>query len=200
VSSLALVPVKAGGTGKQRLARSLTGEQRAGLIRVMLREVLAALAATPAIDTVVVLSGARGDVPEALEVVPDSGTGLNDSLQAMLPVLAARGATRLTVLFADLPLVDAADITALVGTADAHTVAVAPDHAGTGTNALTLALPTAFRLQFGPGSFAAHLAEAARLGLGVATVRRTGLACDIDEPADVAALIGRRDPRYAFLG
>jgi 2-phospho-L-lactate guanylyltransferase len=189
VSSLALVPVKAGGTGKQRLARSLTGEQRAGLIRVMLREVLAALAATPAIDTVVVLSGARGDVPEALEVVPDSGTGLT-----------ARGATRLTVLFADLPLVDAADITALVGTADAHTVAVAPDHAGTGTNALTLALPTAFRLQFGPGSFAAHLAEAARLGLGVATVRRTGLACDIDEPADVAALIGRRDPRYAFLG
>jgi 2-phospho-L-lactate guanylyltransferase len=200
VSSFALVPVKAGGTGKQRLARSLSESQRTGLIRVMLAQVLEALAATPAIDGVLVLSSARGDVPQGTEVVSDPGTGLNDSLQAMLPRLAARGATRVTILFADLPLVSAADVAALVRAADAATVAVAPDHAGTGTNALTLPLPTPFELKFGPGSFAAHLGEAARVGLAVATVRRAGLARDIDEPADLAALIGQRDPRYAFLG
>jgi 2-phospho-L-lactate/phosphoenolpyruvate guanylyltransferase len=200
VSSFALVPVKAGGTGKQRLAHSLTVEQRARLIRTMLGEVLSTLAAAPAIEQVVVVSRARGDVPDAIEVVGDPGTGLNDSLQAMLPALAARGATRLTILFADLPLVSAGDVAALVGAADAATVAVAPDHAGSGTNALTLALPTPFKLKFGPGSFAAHLEEAARVGLSVAAVRRAGLACDIDEPADLAALIARRDPRYAFLG
>jgi 2-phospho-L-lactate/phosphoenolpyruvate guanylyltransferase len=188
VSCLALVPVKAGGTGKQRLAQSLTHVQRAELIRLMLAEVLSALAATPAIDEVLVLSHERGHVPPSIEVVSDPGCGLNASLQGMLPALAARGATRLTILFADLPLVSAADVAALLGAARGHTIALAPDHAGTGTNALTLPLPSSFQLKFGPGSFAAHLEEAARVGLTVATVRRAGLACDIDEPADIEAL------------
>jgi 2-phospho-L-lactate guanylyltransferase len=199
MSSWALVPVKAGGLGKQRLASSLTQAQRAELIRVMLGEVLEALAATPAIERVLVLSGERGHVPGAIEVAGDPGTGLNESLQAMLPALAARGATRLTILFADLPLVSAADVSALVEAAGATAVALAPDHAGTGTNALTLPLPTPFRLKFGPGSFAAHLAEAERTGLSVTAVERAGLARDIDEPADIEALRARHDPRYAFL-
>jgi 2-phospho-L-lactate/phosphoenolpyruvate guanylyltransferase len=76
---------------------------------------------------------------------------------------------------------------------------VAPDHTGSGTNALSLPLPTPFQFKFGPGSFAAHRAEAARAGLSATTVRRAGLACDIDEPADIEALRERRDPRYAFL-
>jgi 2-phospho-L-lactate/phosphoenolpyruvate guanylyltransferase len=200
VSRLALVPVKAGGTGKQRLAHSLTQVQRAELIRLMLGEVLSALTATPAIDEVLVLSHERGDVPSSIEVVGDPGCGLNGSLQGMLPSLAARGATQLTILFADLPLASAADVTALLGAAGDDIVALAPDHAGTGTNALTLPLPTSFQLKFGPGSFVAHLEEAARVGLTVATVRRAGLACDIDEPADLEALRKRCDPRYAFLG
>jgi 2-phospho-L-lactate/phosphoenolpyruvate guanylyltransferase len=199
LSSWALVPVKAGGLGKQRLAHALTHQQRGALVRVMLGEVLTALAAAPAIDKVLVLSSARGPVPQAIEVLRDPGSGLNASLQAMLPLLQARGATRLTILFADLPLVTATDIADLVAAAGASAVAVAPDHAGTGTNALTLPLPTPFQLRFGPGSCAAHLAEAARTGLTVEVVQRAGLACDIDEPADLEALRMRRDPRYAFL-
>ncbi len=199
MSSWALVPVKAGGLGKQRLAGCLSEAQRERLIRVMLGEVLGALAATAAIDRVLVLSSERGAVPQAIEVAPDPGTGLNDSLQAMLPALRARGATRVTILFADLPLVTSADASALVAAAGAMAAAAA-DHAGTGTNALTLPLPTPFRLSFGPGSFAAHQAEALRSGLTLTSVHRAGLACDIDEPADIEALRARRDPRYAFLG
>jgi 2-phospho-L-lactate guanylyltransferase len=198
VSSWALVPVKAGTLGKQRLAHSLTEVQRAELIRLMLAEVLLALSATPAIDKVLVLSSARGHVPQAIEVVGDPGRGLNDSLQAMLPRVRARGATRLTILFADLPLVSAEDVSALIAAAGSA-AAVAPDHAGTGTNALTLPLPSPFELKFGPGSFAAHLGEAARTGVRLTRVQRAGLACDIDEPADIEALRARHDPRYAFL-
>ena len=193
MSSWALVPVKAAGTGKQRLAHCLTQAQRAELIRVMLGEVLTALARAPSIDQVLVLSSERGHVPNAIEVVSDPGTGLNASLQA-------RGATRLTILFADLPLVSAEDVSALMAAAAAGAAAAAPDHAGSGTNALTLPLPTPFRLKFGPGSFAAHVAEAARTRLSLTRVQRQGLACDIDEPADIEALKKRRDPRYAFLG
>ncbi len=200
MSSFALVPVKAGGLGKQRLAHHLSDAQRRELVRVMLAEVLVALAATPAIDKVLVLSSERGHVPAAVEVFPDPGSGLNESLQGMLHLLVKRGARRLTILFADLPLVHAADVSALTAAASATAVALAPDHAGTGTNALTLPLPTPFQLKFGPGSFAAHLAEAARVGLTAAVVRREGLACDIDEPADLEALRARREARYAFLG
>ena len=81
MSSWALVPVKAGGLGKQRLARHLSEAQRGELVRVMLGEVLEALAATAAIQKVLVLSGARGQVPAAIEVLGDPGTGLNASLQ-----------------------------------------------------------------------------------------------------------------------
>ena len=200
MSSWALVPVKAGGLGKQRLAGHLSEAQRGELVRVMLGEVLVALAATPAIQKVLVLSGARGPVPAAIEVLGDPGTGLNASLQALLPELEKRGARRLTILFADLPLVRAADVAALIAAASDTAVALAPDHAGSGTNALTLPLPTPFELKFGPGSFAAHRAEAARVGLTATAVRRDGLACDIDEPADLEALRARRDARYAFLG
>jgi 2-phospho-L-lactate guanylyltransferase len=198
VSSWALVPVKAGGLGKQRLAHALSLLQRDELIRVMLGQVLGALADTAAIERVLVLSRERGAVPPQIEVLSDSGTGLNESLQALLPVLQARGATRLTILFADLPRVSAADVCALIEAAGAD-AALAPDHAGTGTNALTLPLPSAFRLRFGPGSCAAHVAEAAGTGLTLRRVQRAGLACDIDEPADLEALKARRDPRYAFL-
>ena len=151
MSSWALVPVKAGGLGKQRLAGASSEAQRERLIRVMLGEVLGALAATAAIDRVLVLSSERGAVPQAIEVAPDPGTGLNDSLQAMLPALQARGATRVTILFADLPLVTSADASALVAAAGAMAAAAA-DHAGTGTNALTLPLPTPFRLSLGPAA------------------------------------------------
>ena len=199
MSSWALVPVKAGGAGKQRLTQRLTLGQRTRLIRVMLAEVLAALAQSPRIDGVAVLSADGDGVPAGIDVLGDAGLGLNASLEGGLRQLHARGATRVTILFADLPLVTAEDVTLLVAAADAADLAIAPDHTGTGTNALTLPLPTAFRLQFGPGSFARHLREAEAVGSRVQAVRRAGLAFDIDEPDDIAALQARHDPRYAFL-
>ena len=199
MSAWALVPVKAGGTGKQRLTPELTPDERSRLIRVMLGEVLAALAGSPRIDGRALLSAEREGVPAGTLVLADAGLGLNAALEAALPQLQARGATRVTILFADLPLVTAEDVTQLVAAGDTAAVAIAPDHTGTGTNGLTLALPSAFRLQFGPGSFVRHLQEAARTGSRVQAVRRTGLAFDIDEPEDLAALKARHDPRYAFL-
>ena len=199
MSSWALVPVKAGSTGKQRLGQELTPDLRTRLIRVMLTEVLAALTGSPRIDGLAVLSAGREGVPAGTLVLEDAGLGLNAALQAALPQLQARGATRVTILFADLPLVRAEDVTQLVAACDGAGVALAPDHTGTGTNGLTLALPSAFQLQFGPGSFARHLKEAERAGSRAAAVRRAGLAFDIDEPDDLAALRARHDPRYAFL-
>lgn len=199
MSCWALVPVKARHEGKQRLAGALPGGARIQLMDVMLARVLHATRHCPEIDELCVLTPERAGLPPDIRLLPDTGCGLNESLQAALPVLQAHGATRTVIVFADLPLIESADLSALVAAAAPTRVALAPDHGGSGTNGLCLTLPSAFQLCFGPGSFARHLQEAARIGATVAPIRRDGLAFDIDEPDDLGRLQSRNDPRYAFL-
>jgi 2-phospho-L-lactate guanylyltransferase len=199
LSSWALVPVKARSTGKQRLARVLDEAQRAALIQLMLAQALTALEGSALIDEVAVLTSDPEALPGPATRLADSGLGLNDSLQRALAQLSARGATRVTVLFADLPLVSAADVTRLVGAAAATGVALAPDHLGTGTNALTLSLPTPFRFQFGPGSCARHVLESERCGARASVLNCEGLGFDIDEPADLERLRLQHPQRFSFL-
>lgn len=68
-------------------------------------------------------------------------------------------------------------------------------HDGSGTAAATRSegdrsVPSDFRFAFGADSYARHAAEAARLGLAVATLLTTGTALDLDTPADWRALSG----------
>ena len=63
---------------------------------------------------------------------------------------------------------------------------MAPDRAGTGTNALALRPPDVIGFRFGAGSFAAHAAEIERAGVPAVAVNRGGLAFDLDTPADLA--------------
>lgn len=199
MSCWALVPVKARTAGKQRLARALSEEARTRLIGRMLEQVLAAIAQCPEIAGVAVVTPERAGLAAALRVLSDDGEGLNAALQAALPQLQADGVRRVAIIFADLPLLTVADVTALVQAGGAAGIALAPDHSGSGTNAMCLTLPTAFHFQFGPASLARHSAEARRLGSAAALVRRDGLAFDIDEPQDVEKLRSRKDPRYDFL-
>lgn len=199
MSCWALVPVKARTAGKQRLAQALSEEARTRLIGRMLEQALAAIAQCPEIAGVAVVTPDPTGLTAAVRVLPDAGAGLNEALQAALPQLQAQGVRRLAIVSADLPLLTGADVTALVQAAGAAGIALAPDHTGSGTNAMCLTLPSAFRFQFGPGSLARHRAESIRLGSVAALVRREGLAFDIDEPPDVAKLRSREDARYDFL-
>ncbi len=199
MSCWALVPVKARTAGKQRLVHALSEEARTRLISRMLEQVLAAIAQAPEIAGVAVVTPERAGLAAPLRVLTDDGAGLNEALQAALPQLEADGVRRVAIIFADLPLLSVADVTALVQGGGAAGIALAPDHSGNGTNGMCLTLPTAFRFQFGAGSLARHSAEAMRLGSAAALVRRDGLAFDIDEPEDVEKLRSRRDPRYDFL-
>jgi 2-phospho-L-lactate/phosphoenolpyruvate guanylyltransferase len=199
LSCWALVPVKARIAGKQRLAQVLVEETRTRLIEEMLAHVLAALTQCPDIAGTLVVSPDRGELAPALRVLPDAGAGLNEALHAALPQLQIEGARAVAIIFADLPLLTSADVAALVQAGSAAGISLAPDHTGSGTNAMCLRLPTRFRFQFGPGSLARHRAEATRLGRAAALVERAGLAFDVDEPADVEKLKSRQDSRYDFL-
>jgi len=63
-------------------------------------------------------------------------------------------------------------------------VVVCPDETEDGTNALLLAPPGDFTFRYGPGSFRAHLAEAARRGRPAHVVPAPGLRFDLDTESD----------------
>jgi len=186
MSCWSLTAIKTRAWGKSRLAGEVPQEQRRALIASMLGHVLDTLRAASEVDQVAVVSPEREQQPRTVTFT-DEGAGLNSALTHAAQQAAARGATRLVILHADLPRVRPEEVTALIEAARANGMAIAPDHRGTGTNAMCLPLPLPLELGFGPGSFGRHLREAAARGLTPAIVRLPGLAFDLDEPDDLHA-------------
>ncbi|MDE8653497.1 2-phospho-L-lactate guanylyltransferase [Novosphingobium album (ex Liu et al. 2023)] len=191
MSCWAVIPIKAAGDGKSRLAGVLDPAAREALVDAMLAHVVATALATPSLDRVYLVGPSRHGLDEAITLLPDPGAGLNAALQAALARLAGqapdRVPDRVVVIAADLPHLSTLDLDLLARARDGA-IAIAPDRHGTGTNALSLPLPDAagFTFLFGEDSFARHCAEAERLGHNVETILSRGLEKDIDEPADLA--------------
>lgn len=192
----AVVPVKAFARAKNRLASAFPADLRQALVRAMLDDVLAALAAVDGLAGRVVAT----DEPDAHAIAARHGArvlmaadhGLNETLAAAARTLASEGARGMLVLPGDIPAVTAAEIGALLASHDAgRAVSLVAAHDGEGTNALLASPPDVIDFAFGPGSLKAHGDAAARLGI-VANVRSLpGMAVDLDTPADIARLARR---------
>lgn len=177
MSWAAVMPLKGGAQRKSRLAGVLDEAQRADLSLAMAVQVLGRLSACRAVADILVLSPERPDWAD-VNWRRDKGGGLNAELSRLRADLSS---TDLLVLHADLPLIETADVEALLsGEAG---VALAPDRHGLGTNALALRRGLPFEFAFGSGSFARHRAQAPR----AAVVDRLGLRLDVDTPDDLEA-------------
>lgn len=185
MSCWSLTAVKSRDCCKSRLAAGLSPGRRRELVDSMLWHVLDVLRAAPGIDRVAVVSPDHDGLPEDVVRLADPGGGLNAALAQAARQATARGATRLVIVHADLPRLRREEVTALIEASRAAGVGIAPDHRGSGTNALCLTLPASMRFEFGPGSLERHLEQAAALGLTPAVVRSPGLAFDLDEPEDL---------------
>jgi 2-phospho-L-lactate/phosphoenolpyruvate guanylyltransferase len=181
-----LIPMKPLAAAKERLAPALSGDERRRLSLAMLADVIAA---AQGFDRVWVLNSdddaselSRASGVEAVHD-PAPGAGLNASLEAATRAAVGEGATGVLVVSADLPGVAAADLVALVASPG---VALAPDRAGTGTNALWRAPGDLIDVAFGPNSLAAHAESARAAGMPALVVARPGLALDVDTPDDLA--------------
>ncbi len=174
----ALVPIKQGQGGKSRLAAALAGPQRADLAARMAAHVLDVLTGCGDIAATVILSPARQAFP-GTTWARDEGRGLNAEIADFR---AGFGAGPLLVVHADLPLLTAADIAALLEAAEAGGTALATDRVGQGTNALALADGRPFEFRFGHDSRAAHCAQFPAMSV----VQRDGLSADLDTPDDLA--------------
>jgi len=181
VSWTAVIPFKGSAERKTRLGNRLGIEHRQGLSQELFEHVVNVLQQHTMLTEVALLSDVR---PSGWRgpFIPDEGRGLNVELGALVE---SERPARLLVIHADLPLVSADDIAALIADG-ADGCAIAPDRHGTGTNALALVDPVGFDFAFGPNSFIRHCAAAkgkARL------VTRLGLGLDIDTAADLDAAI-----------
>lgn len=183
----ALIPVKAPGFGKTRLASVLRPQQREALVAGMLRHVLNTVSACPAIQRVCVLGPARPNLGKGILRFDDPGPDLNGALESTMAAITAAGPERILVLPADLPCLGMADVERLANL-PADTLGIAPDRHRTGTNGLSIPLPSGiwYPFAFGQDSFSKHCNNAINIGLSVETILSCGLEKDIDEPLDLA--------------
>jgi 2-phospho-L-lactate guanylyltransferase len=194
VRTAAVLPVKSFARAKQRLHDAIAGDDRAELAEAMVADVLAALAAVPEIDEVVVVT-AEPRAAQAAEragaaVVTDPDErGQSAATSLGIDTALARGAERALLVPGDCPAVDPQEVSRLLARAPAEpSVVIVPDRHGSGTNALLLTPPAAVGPSFGAGSFARHAARASAAGATVKVCDLPSLGLDVDTPDDLAAL------------
>lgn len=187
----ALVPVKHLDVAKSRLRPGLGAQALAELTLAMLGDVLEALRDAAELQTVAVVTEDErvADAARAAgaRAIVRRDTGLNASLDAAAHELAAEGAEALLVVLGDVPGIGPGDVRTLVAAASAlgpKAAVLAPARDG-GTAALLRRPPDAIPSRFGPGSAAAHRAEATRIGVDFREIPLPGLAVDLDRPEDL---------------
>jgi coenzyme F420-0:L-glutamate ligase/coenzyme F420-1:gamma-L-glutamate ligase len=191
---IAVVPVKDLAGTKSRLKPILNSSGRAGLTMYMMKNVLEALQGAGVERTCVVSPDMM-----VLEMAKDAGAepllqesrGLNPALEEARDWAIGEGASDLLVLPADLPLLRAPDVRAVLEAAEEQEeegslVVISPDTTGSGTNALLLRPPDAVPFLFGPSSFEAHLRAARERDISTKTREQQRLSFDLDTAEDLA--------------
>ena len=178
-----LIPVKAFADAKARLEEVLDADARSTLARQMAETVIAAAAPLPV--TVVCNDGEVASWAATLgaSVIQLDEPGLTPAVTAGVEALANAGFETVIVAHGDLPRA-----TDLAQCASFDGVTLVPDHHGDGTPVASVPARAGFRFAYGPGSFAAHVAEAERLGLAWRSLPDPDLSFDVDGPEDLAAL------------
>lgn len=194
-----LVPVRGFETGKTRLAGELSLDERISIMQWMLRGVMTAALSAGRLAELAVISPDPGVLAYALaideRVIPilqrDNAPGLNPAVTIGRDWAVQREAAGLLVLFADLPLVTADDVRAIVR--EPVQMVIATDRHGHGTNASLVRFEgrgREFVYHYGADSARRHTSEADRLGLSLSNLRRPGTAFDLDTPEDWRTLSG----------
>jgi 2-phospho-L-lactate guanylyltransferase len=180
-----LVPVKAFGEAKARLAPTLDAAGRDALARTMATRVLAATGSLPVAVVCDDPDVAQWAAEHGAMVLPEPGRGLNGAVEAGVQRLGTAGASEVLVVHADLPF--AQEVAQLAGF---RGVTLVPDRRDDGSNVVCVPTGAGFRFHYGPGSFARHQTEAKRLSLPCRVIRDPELTWDVDVPGDIPAGMG----------
>ena len=176
----ALLPVKRLQGAKKRLSPILSEDERSGLARAMLTDVLAALEAADNLDGIAIVT----DDEDAIQMgeaaghtilkEPDAG-GLNGALSHGLQALMNKGARSVFIIHGDVPAVMAGELVEFPG----------------GTNGMVLSPPDCIPMLYGKDSANKHVAMADQMDIPVEHVALEGLGLDIDHPEDLLAFLNQ---------
>jgi len=190
-----LIPIKDPANAKSRLADFLSADERRQLAWAMFGDVSRAVAAARKPDRVVMVTSYQPALERARALgwdvlVEENQISESASVDWASGVLAERGFDRVMRLPADLPLIQAQDIDALLSVdLDARAALLVPSQDGTGTNAIIRKPPTLFRSRFGPNSLKLHKTEATPGGVECVSANNPRVALAIDEMADLRVLL-----------
>ncbi len=192
----AIVPVKSFSGAKSRLAAVLAPAERSGLAAAMLDDVLAALAATPGLGGVLVVTGQPELAPAGVRVLVDrESRGQSAAVAQGIRALAAEGTRAMVTLPGDVPLATADEIAQVIAQivprGPGPAVSIAPARDRLGTNALAVAPSDLIGFSFGEASFEPHVAAARAAGAEPRILDLPGIGLDIDTPDDLRELIAR---------
>jgi 2-phospho-L-lactate guanylyltransferase len=188
----ALIAAKRFGRAKARLSAALPPHERRALASAMFERVLRASTHCAALcGTLVVTDGddvaARARRRGASVLRDRADAALSEIVDAGFAELRARGATHALVLMADLPLMEAHDVTELLGRLRMHDIVLVPDATRRGTSALGVRLAAPFQSAFGhDDSFSRHLRRAAAATARRAVHYHPRVAFDVDTAEDLA--------------
>ena len=184
-----VVPLKGFATAKDRLSGVLADAEREELARRLATQVLAVACTIDDAQVIVVSDDAHLlEWSHSLGTIAlrQSSAGLNGAVSDARLDATRRGFDHVLVTHGDL--VDPTPLVSLCADLDRNVVTLVADRHGDGTNVLALPLSADFDTHYGPGSFRAHLDEAARRGLATRIVTDSRLALDVDVPADLDLL------------
>ena len=187
-----LVPVKNLSEAKQRLAPVLDQAARTELAQAMLQDVADALAAWEKRPGVAIVSCDPFAVSLAcrygFEVIADhKNTGETDAIEMATRVCEARGTDSL-VIPADIPLIQALEMQAILDAAPLVGSVLVPAGDGRGTNAVLRRPAALFPLRFGNDSFKPQWAAARATGEECVVLSLPGIGVDVDNPSDLRRL------------
>ena len=193
----AIIPVKNLTGAKQRLSAALNPQERYDLYHAMLTDVLFALADTPTLNGIALIT--RDTEAKQLaakfgaEIITEAeNNGQTSAVHRGIVELMARGVKSILQVPGDVPLATAAEFSQVIAAhlpAPAMTIVPARDQQG--SNCIVCSPPNSVALRFGDNSFFPHLEAARQVNIEPTVVPLPGLGLDIDSPADLKVLIGQ---------
>jgi 2-phospho-L-lactate guanylyltransferase len=190
-----LLPVKDLNNAKKRLMGVLTPEERFGLAEAMLADTIRAVRGVALAERIFIVTNYEPAIRAAQEngweiLREEQQISESHSVDAASRICEDRGVTALLRLPIDVPLVQASDIDELLAVqCEAPALVIMPSRDGLGTNAILRMPPSLFPSHFGEGSYAKHVGEAERIGARVFLRRNARVEMDVDDEADLRALL-----------
>ncbi len=191
-----ILPLKALSPVKSRLAPVLSPDQREGLMKAMIEDVLAAVQNCPQVEGTLVVS--RDPAVPALaadfgvEVLNlEKDEDLNSAVKAASDYLFEKGVKRALILHGDIPTARSSDLSRMIEEGAQSDLTLLACRHGQGTNALLTTLPAQIPFLYGHDSFQQHLQAARKLELSITTIEIPNLALDVNSAEDLLALCRR---------